>query len=103
MHLTKEASSKNLHFQCQKLKYIVAAGTALVLGGTSYLVWKYALGSPTSVSAARAGLDDFKTVLKDGLDRLDFGRLFDNDPKEDDLNVHVWRRNFIQPGNGDFI
>jgi hypothetical protein len=34
------------------------------------------------------------------LDGLDFGRLFDNDPKEGNPNVHMWRSSFIQPGDG---
>ena len=51
------------------------------------------------ILAAKAGLVDFTTVLKDGLDGLDFGRLFDNDPKEGNLNAHVWQSNFIQPSD----
>ena len=57
----------------------------------------------TSVSAAKASFNDFMTVLKDGLDLLDFGRLFDNDSKEGNPKDYVWRSALFSPATGDCI
>ncbi|KAL7486132.1 hypothetical protein ACHAW6_011733 [Cyclotella cf. meneghiniana] len=81
-------------------KIIRAATAAVIVGGSSFLIWKFALGSPTTASDALEGLDDFKNVLKDGLDGIDFGKLFNNDPKEGDTNLYTWKSEYIQPGNG---
>ncbi|KAL3805297.1 hypothetical protein HJC23_009004 [Cyclotella cryptica] len=81
-------------------KIVGAATAAVILGGSAFLTWKYALGSPTSASDALEGLDDFKNVLKDGLDGIDFGKLFNNDSKEGDTNLYIWKSEYIQPGNG---
>ena len=83
-----------------------------VIGISGYCIWKYSLGSPTNLSEAQQGfkdlwnaagnvtLDDFKDVLKNGLDGLDFGRFFDNDPSVGDNSTYNWKSEYIQPNNG---
>ncbi|KAL7488687.1 hypothetical protein ACHAW6_014278 [Cyclotella cf. meneghiniana] len=83
-----------------------------VIGISGYCIWKYSLGSPTNLSETQQGfkdlwtaarnvsLDDFKDVLKDGLDGLDFGQFFDNDPRVGDNSTYDWKSEYIQPNNG---
>jgi hypothetical protein len=84
----------------KKRRVVGAVATAAVLGGAGFAVWKYALGSPTSASAALEGLGDFTNVLKDGLKGLDFGKFFNNDPSAGDANLYTWRIDYIEPNNG---
>ncbi|KAL3805298.1 hypothetical protein HJC23_009005 [Cyclotella cryptica] len=86
--------------------------TAALLGVSGFLIWKYALDSPTNTAEAQQGaqdlwkkaqnfsLDDFAQVLEGGLDGLDFGQFFDNDPKLGDNTTYVWKSDFIEPNNG---
>jgi hypothetical protein len=83
-----------------------------MIGLSGYAFWKYALGSPTTFTDTKEGFvefwenaknfrfDDFKDVLKDGLDGLDFGSFFDNDPRVGDNATYVWREEFIHPNEG---
>lgn len=74
--------------------------TLSLLGGAGYAIWRYALGSPTTLSAARQGFGDFTNVLKDGLQGLDFGKFFGNDPQAGDSTMYTWQSEYIQPNNG---
>lgn len=74
--------------------------TLSLLGGAGYAIWRYALGSPTTLSAARQGFGDFTNVLKDGLQGLDFGKSFGNDPQAGDSTMYTWQSEYIQPNNG---
>ena len=64
-----------------------------MIGVSIYAVWKYALGAPTTLTETKEGFedfwesaktfnfDDFKDVMKNGLEGLDFGSFFDGDPR----------------------
>lgn len=83
-----------------------------IMGSSGYAFWRYGLGSPTTFSETKESfqdlweaarnitLDDFKDVLENGLDGLDFGSLFDNDPRVGDNNTYVWREEYIHPDEG---
>jgi len=89
--------------------------TLAVLGAGGFLIWKYALNEPTNMEEAQTGLQNlgkkageqwdemdlgnFTDVL-DGLDGLDFGDLFNDDPKLGDNTTYLWRSDYIQPSNG---
>eukprot|EP00956_Cyclotella_meneghiniana_P000537 scaffold593_cov73-Cyclotella_meneghiniana.AAC.7 len=73
---------------------VIGSLTSLaVIGASGYCVWRFALGSPTTVEEAEQGakdlwekaknfdFDDFTQVLEDGLEGLDFGSFFDSDPR----------------------
>jgi len=89
--------------------------TVAVLGAGGFLIWKFALGSPTDLNEAVEGLQDatdfvrkrweewdlgnFTDVL-DSLDDLSFGDLFNDDPQLGSNATIKWKSNFIQPNNG---
>lgn len=91
------------------------AGTIAILGIGGFLVWKYALGSPTNVEEFKDGVSDagdyarrkwdeldlgnFTDVL-DGLDGISFGDLFQEDPSYGDGETTSWDRKYVKPGNG---
>ena len=70
-----------------------------MIGVSIYAVWKYALGAPTTLTETKEGFqdfwesaktfnfDDFKDVLKNGLEGLDFASFFDEDPRY--FHIHV--------------
>eukprot|EP00956_Cyclotella_meneghiniana_P036415 scaffold125576_cov62-Cyclotella_meneghiniana.AAC.3 len=83
-----------------------------MIGVSIYAVWKYALGAPTTLTETKEGFqdfwesaktfnfDDFKDVLKNGLEGLDFASFFDEDPRIGDNGTYVWREEYIQPNQG---
>jgi hypothetical protein len=83
-----------------------------IIGASGYCVWRFALGSPTTVEEAQQGagdlweaaknidFDDFTKVLEDGLEGLDFTSFFDNDPKLGDNTTYSWKSSLIEPSNG---
>jgi len=100
----------------QMIRSILGSITTLaVLGAGGFLIWKYALNEPTNMEEAQTGLQNlgkkageqwdemdlgnFTDVL-DGLDGLDFGDLFNDDPKLGDNTTYLWRSDYIQPSNG---
>lgn len=96
-------------------RIMCGAGTIAILGIGGFLVWKYALGSPTNVEEFRDGVSDagdyarkkwdeldlgnFTDVL-DGLDGISFGDLFQEDPSYGDGETTSWVRKYVKPGNG---
>lgn len=96
-------------------RVICAVSTLAVLGAGGFLIWKYALGSPSNLSEAGEGFQDaldeakkkwdewdlgnFTDVL-DGLDDLSFGDLFNDDPQLGSNETIKWKSSFIQPNNG---
>ncbi|KAL7436085.1 hypothetical protein ACHAXH_007865 [Discostella pseudostelligera] len=94
---------------------LLAISTLAIIGGAGYLTWKYGLDAPTNWAETQEGagnlwqaagnkwnewdLGNFSDVL-DGLDNLDFGNLFDGDPKLGDNTTYLWEEDFIQPSNG---
>jgi len=94
---------------------LLAISTLAIIGGAAYLTWKYGLDAPTNWAETQEGagnlwqaagnkwnewdLGNFSDVL-DGLDNLDFGNLFDGDPKLGDNTTYLWEEEFIQPSNG---
>ena len=83
-----------------------------IIGAGGYCIWRFALGSPTTVEEAKKGaqdlweqaknidFDDFTAVLEGGLDGLDFGRFFDSDPKLGDNTTYNWMSKLVEPDNG---
>lgn len=96
----------------QKSTVIGSLTSIAIIGASGYCVWRFALGSPTTVEEAQQGaqdlwekaktinFDDFTQVLEDGLEGLDFGGMFDSDPKLGDNTTYVWRSNLVEPSNG---
>ena len=91
------------------------AGTVAILGVGGFLVWKYALGSPTNMQELKDGagdaadfigrkwdeldLSNFTDVL-DGLDGISFGDLFQEDPSYGDGETVSWNRKFVKNPGG---
>ena len=89
--------------------------TASCFGAAGYLVWKYALREPATLTEFKDSLGDlfdaagekwdewdlgnFTNVLDD-LDDFSFGDLFNDDPKQGDNTTLVWKDRFVQPNNG---
>ena len=96
----------------QKTTVIGSLTSIAILGASGYCVWRFALGSPTTVEEAQQGakdlwekaktinFDDFTQVLEDGLEGLDFGGMFDSDPKLGDNTTYTWRSDLVEPSNG---
>jgi hypothetical protein len=96
-------------------RLLLTVSTIAILGSAAYLTWKYGLDEPTNWAETQEGagnlwqaagnkwnewdLGNFSDVL-DGLDNLDFGNLFDNDPKLGDNTTYVWQSDYIEPSNG---
>ena len=94
---------------------LMCVATASIVGVAGFLAWKYALDEPTNWSETQEGLQDiwqaagdkwdewdlgnFTDVL-DGLDDMNFGGLFDEDPMTGNNQTLVWKSEFIQPDNG---
>ena len=89
------------------LRSIIGSITTLaVVGVGGFLIWKYALNEPTNMGEAKEGLQNlgqqageqwdemdlgnFTDVL-DGLEGLDFGDLFNDDPKLGDNTTYLWQ------------
>jgi hypothetical protein len=83
-----------------------------IIGASGYCIWRFALNSPTTVEEAQGGaknlweqaknidLDDFTKVLEGGLEGLDFGGFFNNDPKLGDNTTYLWESSLVEPTNG---
>jgi len=96
-------------------RVICVVSTLAVLGAGGFVIWKYALGSPSNLTEAGEGFQDalaeakkkwdewdlgnFTDVL-DGLDDLSFGDLFNDDPQLGSNETIMWKSSFIQPNNG---
>jgi len=98
-------------------------GSLAVVGATGYLVWKYALASPTNLDEAQDGLSNFTDKASQAWDDLDipyipmldlsnftdvlagisdemFGELFGGDPMLGDNTTYNWNPDFVDPSNG---
>ena len=83
-----------------------------IIGLSGFAFWKYGLDSPTTLTETKEGFkdfwdkaknfdfDDFKDVLKNGLDGLDFGSFFESDPRVGDNATYVWREEYVHPNDG---
>ena len=96
-------------------RLLLAISSISILGVAGYLTWKYGLDEPTNWAETQEGagnlwqaagnkwkewdLGNFTDVL-DGLDNLDFGNLFDSDPKLGDNTTYLWQSDFIDSSNG---
>ncbi|EED91794.1 predicted protein [Thalassiosira pseudonana CCMP1335] len=82
--------------------------TLIILGVSGFLVWKYALNSPQNMGEAQQGASDLWGKARDtdwgevldGLDGLDFGSFFDQDPKLGDNTTYSWHKDHVEPNNG---
>jgi predicted Zn-dependent protease len=82
--------------------------TLIILGVSGFLVWKYALNSPQNLGEAQQGASDLWGKARDtdwgevldGLDGLDFGSFFDQDPKLGDNTTYSWHKDHVEPNNG---
>jgi hypothetical protein len=105
-----DASTASTMKKSEKLG-IGSVALVAIIGLSGYAFWKYALGSPTTFTETKEGFiqlwentknisfDDFKDVLN-GLDGLDFGSFFNNDPRVGDNATYVWKEEYIHPNEG---
>jgi predicted Zn-dependent protease len=98
-------------------------GSLAVVGATGYLVWKYALASPTNLDEAQDGLSNLTDKASQAWDDLDipyipsidlsnftdvlagisdemFGELFGGDPMLGDNTTYNWNPDFVYPSDG---
>jgi hypothetical protein len=106
-----DASTTSTKKKNEKLG-IGSVALVAIIGLSGYAFWKYALGSPTTFTETKEGFvqlwentknisfDDFKDVLENGLDGLDFGSFFNNDPRVGDNATYVWKEEYIHPYEG---
>lgn len=96
-------------------KVFGAVSTLAVLGVAGFLIWKYALGEPTTVTEAKEGADNlwkkgkekwqewdfgnFTDVL-DGLDDISFGDLFNEDPAVGNNSTLKWHDSHVEYDSG---
>jgi predicted Zn-dependent protease len=100
--------SSHTHTMSKNRSIMGGISTLIILGVSGFLVWKYALNSPQNMGEAQQGASDLWGKARDtdwgevldGLDGLDFGSFFDQDPKLGDNTTYSWHKDHVEPNNG---